>query len=209
MPCHKIEVTEYQCAKCWYRWINWQNGKEGPKPKRCSRCKRRDWEEGYLSSGEKQLRRNLLNIEKNQVKYSTVFGAAFFPIPTNICANFLSICPRPTEYELRVVLNPVCYLGPYDHSQRPHTHKGTCSDQAECCPGWIRKSGCYDYDKKIYESMVRKEKEVRHHLMQHIIDSRNGFMHTNSTHYQYFEDRMKRAKLLSSEEHGLDEYLFG
>src|SRR5215831_18613035 len=40
MPCRKIEVTEYQCAKCSYKWINWIKGKEGPKPKRCSNCKR-------------------------------------------------------------------------------------------------------------------------------------------------------------------------
>jgi hypothetical protein len=202
MPCHKIEVTEYQCAKCWYRWINWQNGKEGPKPKRCSRCKRRDWEEGYLSRMQKQLRRDLLKIEGNQIKYATVFGdTAFISIPADICATFLSIYPRPTEKELRIVLNPICYLGPYDHGRRPLSHKGTCSDQIDCCPGWIPihdEPGCYDHDKKICENMVRKEKEVRHKLMQHIIDSRKGIMDTNSTYYQYFKDKKERSKQLSS-----------
>jgi hypothetical protein len=203
MPSRKVEVIEYECAKCSYKWIKRINGKEGPKPKRCAECKRSDWEEGYLSSVEKQLRRDLLKIEKNQIKYVTVFGdTAFFSIPTDICGAFLSIWPRPTEMELRTVLNPICYLGPYDHGLHPsYSHKGTCSDQVECCPGWIPipdEPGCYDYDKKIYENMVRKEKEVRHQLMQHLVDSRNGFMHTNSTHYRYFEDKKERSKRLSS-----------
>jgi hypothetical protein len=217
MPIRKVEVTEYQCAKCSYRWINRINGKEGQKPRRCANCKRSDWEEGYLSSRQKQLRRDLLKIEKNQVKYPTVFGdTAFFPIPTDICAAFLGIWPRPTEHELRVVLNPICYLGPYDHSWRPnYSHRGTCSDQIRCCPGWIpipNEPGRYAYDEKINENMIKKEKEVRHQLMQHIIDSRNGSIHTNSTHYQYFKDRKERAELLCSttlEEIGLDEYLSG
>ena len=31
----------------------------------------------------------------------------------------------------------------------------------------------------------KKEKEIRHELMQHIIDSRGGITNTNSTHYAY------------------------
>jgi hypothetical protein len=46
----------------------------------------------------------------------------------------------------------------------------------------------------MYEEMVRKEKDVRHKLMQHIIDSREGIMNTNSKHYQYFENKKRRAK---------------
>jgi hypothetical protein len=200
MPSRKVEITEYECAKCSYKWINRING---PKPKRCSKCKRWDWEEGYLSRNEKQLRLDLLKIENNQIKYPTLVGdTGICSIPTDICATFLSIWPRPTEEELRIVLNPVCYLGPYDHGRRPaYSHRGTCSDQAECCPGWIPipdEPRRYDYDRKIYENMVRKEKEVRHQLMHHIVDSRNGFMHTNSTHYRYFEDKKERSKQLSS-----------
>jgi hypothetical protein len=201
MPSRKVEVIEYECAKCSYKWINRINGKESPKPKRCAECKRWDWEEGYLSRIQKQLRRDLLKIEDNQIKYPTFFGdTAFISIPADICATFLSVYPRPTEHELRIVLNPICYLGPYDHGRRPnYSHRGTCSDQLDCCPGWISdKAGCYDNDKKIYESMVRKEREVRHQLMKHIIDSRKGSMHTNSTHYQYFTNKKERAKRLSS-----------
>ncbi|MGC2574951.1 MAG: hypothetical protein WA364_25850, partial [Candidatus Nitrosopolaris sp.] len=68
MPSRKVEVTEYECAKCSYKWINWINDKEGPKPKRCSRCKRSNWEEGYLSRIEKRLRLDLLKIEYSKIK---------------------------------------------------------------------------------------------------------------------------------------------
>ena len=47
------------------KWINRVNGKEGSKPRRCAKCKKWDWE-GYLSF-EKQLRRDLLKIEENQI----------------------------------------------------------------------------------------------------------------------------------------------
>ena len=83
MPCHKIIVTEYQCAKCSYRWINWIDGKEGPKPKRCAKCKRWDWDEGYLSRIEKQLRRDLLKIEESEIKYSTIDYTGLYSIPTD------------------------------------------------------------------------------------------------------------------------------
>lgn len=202
MPCRKIEVTEYECAKCSYKWTNRMNGKERPKPKRCSKCKRSNWEEGHLSRIEKQLRRDLLKIEENQIKYSTVFGdTAVYPIPTDICATFLSIFPRPTENELRSVLNPISYLGPYDHGRRPsYSHRGTCNDQIECCAGWIPipdEPGSYDFDKKVHEEMKIKEKNVRHKLIQHIIDSRKGIRNTNSTYTLYFEHKKQMAKQLS------------
>ncbi|MGA9151704.1 MAG: hypothetical protein WBZ36_14095 [Candidatus Nitrosopolaris sp.] len=196
MPSRKVEITEYECAKCSYKWINRING---PKPKRCSKCKRWDWEEGYLSRNEKQLRLDLLRIEDNKIKYPTMFGdTGFCSIPTDICDTFLGIFPRLTEEELRNVLNPMCYLGPYSHRYSALSHKGTCSDQIYCCPGWIPipdKPGSYDFDWNIHHDMVRKEKDVRHKLMQHIIDSRKGIMNTNSTHYQYFEYKKHMAKL--------------
>jgi len=165
MPCRKIEVTEYQCAKCAYKWINWIKGKEGPKPKRCSNCKRWDWEEGYLSRIEKQLRLDLLKIENNQIKYPTVVGeTGLYSIPTDICTTFFGISPRPTEEELMTVLNPICYLGPYSHRHNsPLSHKGTCSDQTYCIPGWIPipdKPGSYDFNWNVHYDMIRKEMRV-------------------------------------------------
>lgn len=45
--------------------------------------------------------------------------------------------------------------------------------------------------------MERKEKEVRHSLMQHIIESRNRIFNTNSMHYRYLEDKKRMGKLLT------------
>jgi hypothetical protein len=192
VPCRKVEVTEYECAKCKYRWINRINGKEGPKSKRCPKCKKWDWDEGHLSRFEKRLRRDLLKIEVNEIRFPAMEGTELYSIPTDICATFLSLFPRPTVEELTIVLNPICYLGPYDYNH--HSHYGTCSDQIHCCPGWRLvpdKPGYYSYDEKIFEEMVRIEKDVRHQLMQHIIDSREGIVNTNSTHYRYFENKKR------------------
>jgi hypothetical protein len=103
MPYRKIEVIEYECAKCSCKWINWTHGKERPKPKRCSKCKKWDWDEGYLSHVEKKLRLDLLKIEDNKIKYPTwIDDTGICSIPTDICAGGRSICPRPTEDELRI-----------------------------------------------------------------------------------------------------------
>lgn len=199
----KVEVTEYECIKCSYKWISRINGNEGPKPKRCPKCKRWDWDEGRLSRIEKRLRRDLLKIEYSEIKYTTAYGdTGFSSIPTDICATFLNITPRAAVEELKTVLNPICYLGPYDHSQYAFSHTGTCSDQIEtrCYPGWIpvpEKPGLYRHDKKLEEEMVRIEKNVRHQLMQHIIDSRGGNVNKNSTYYQYFERKKRLAESLS------------
>jgi hypothetical protein len=93
----------------------------------------------------------------------------------------------------------MCYLGPDDHGISPSSHKGTCSDQVDtrCHPGWspvLDKPGNYRFDQKMYEEMVNKEKEVRHELMQHIIDSRQRIVNINSKHYQYFQDKKQTAK---------------
>jgi hypothetical protein len=198
VPFRKVEVTEYQCAKCSYKWINRINGKEGPKSKRCPKCKKWDWDEGRLSRVGKRLRRDLLKIEVNEIKYRTIDGTGLYPIPTDICAKFLSISPRPTEEELETVLNPICYLGPYDYNH--HDHNGTCSNQTYCCPGWRlvpEKPGVWHHDRKLEEDMVRIEKDVRHKLMQHIIDSRGGIVNANSTHYRYFENKKRQAESMS------------
>jgi len=106
-------------------------------------------------------RRDLLKIEVNEIRYPTIEGTELYSIPTETCAAFLSILPRPTVEELTVVLNPICYLGPYDYNH--HNHNGTCSNQIYCCPGWIPipdKPGLYDYDKKIFEERVRRTLSV-------------------------------------------------
>ncbi|MFY9796026.1 MAG: hypothetical protein WAK17_10800 [Candidatus Nitrosopolaris sp.] len=49
--------------------------------------------------------------------------------------------------------------------------------------------------------MVRIEKDVRHQLMQHIIDSREGIVNRNSTHYRYFQNKKRQAESLSRYDH--------
>jgi hypothetical protein len=174
-----------------------------PKPKRCPKCKKWDWDEGYLSRLEKWLRGDIVKAQNREIKCPSLVGTTTYSLPTDICATFLSVVPRPTVEELTVVLNPICYLGPHDHSHRPLSHTGTCSDQdvnTGCYPGWIprpEKPGSYRYEDMLYEEMVRVEKDVRHQLMQHIIDSRGGIVNTNSTHYRYFQNKKQQAESLS------------
>ncbi|MGC1929081.1 MAG: hypothetical protein WA667_08910 [Candidatus Nitrosopolaris sp.] len=55
---------------------------------------------------------------------------------------------------------------------RPFSHNGACIDQVDWDPGWRPvhdRPGHYEVDEKICEEMGRKEKDVRHELMQHII----------------------------------------
>jgi hypothetical protein len=123
-----------------------------------------------------------------------MFGERGFNIaPSDLCASFLSIYPRPTVQELETVLNPISYLGPHNH-YGIRKHGGTCTEQINCGPGWILIQGSYSYDKEIANEMERKEEEVRHELMQHIIDSRGGIINTNSTHYAYLASRKAIAE---------------
>jgi hypothetical protein len=55
MPTTRIEVDEYECAKCGYKWISRVNGKDRPKPTRCAKCKNWEWEKGYLTEKEQEL----------------------------------------------------------------------------------------------------------------------------------------------------------
>ena len=64
----------------------------------------------------------------------------------------------------------------------------------DCGPGWILIQGSYRYDKEKATEMEKKEEEIRHELMQHIIDSRGGIINTNSTHYAYLASRKAIAE---------------
>jgi hypothetical protein len=87
----------------------------------------------------RRIRLDLLKIEDNKIKYPIVVGeTGICSIPTDICATFLRIYPRPTKEELTIVLNPISYLGPYQHRRRStYSHRGACSDQIYCRPRWI------------------------------------------------------------------------
>ena len=98
--------------------------------------------------------------------------------------------------ELETVLNPISYFGPYNHFG-VRSHAGTCTEQIDCGPGWIptpEESGSYRYDREMADEMERKELEIRRELMQQIIDSREGIINTNSTHYAYLASRKQIAK---------------
>jgi hypothetical protein len=136
---------------------------------------------------EKRLRRDLLRIESVETSHPTMFGERGVNIaPTELCATFLSIYPRPTVQELEK--NPISYLGPHNHYGF-RSHGGTCNEKTVCGPGWIPITGGYRYDKEKAIEMERKEEEIRHVLMQHIIDTRRGTINTNSTHYSYLASR--------------------
>jgi hypothetical protein len=49
---------------------------------------------------------------------------------------------------------------------------------------------------KIFEEMVRKEKDVRHQLMQHIIGSRRNREYKFYA-YQYFQNKKRQAESMS------------
>lgn len=55
LPTTRIEVDEYECAKCGHKWISRVNGQDRPKPTRCAKCKNWDWERGYLTAKEDRL----------------------------------------------------------------------------------------------------------------------------------------------------------
>jgi hypothetical protein len=87
-------------------------------------------------------------------------------------------------------------LGPYNHHGF-RSHGRTCTEETCCGPGWIpisEEPGNYRYDKVIADEMERKEQEIRHELMQQIIDSSEGILNTNSTHYTYLASRKQIAK---------------
>ena len=150
---------------------------DGPKPTRCAKCKRWDWDEGYLSHAEKQLRRGILQIESTPTRHGNLLPS----ITTDICATFLSLYPRPTLEELETVLHPLYYLGPWAGDYPSDWVPDPTPDE----PYQWR----LDTKNNVYEERERKEKILRHDLMQHIIDSRGGTVNKDSLHYQYYEGR--------------------
>jgi hypothetical protein len=164
MPIQRIEVSEYECARCGYRWINRINGHDGPVPQKCAKCKRLGWNGGrkeLISPSERGLRR--------QIKY---FGRLYdnagfyFSVeiewPKGLCEKFLKISPRPTIGELRQVLYPPEGLGLT--SQNQDTHRGYVPDPDR--PGWMK------YDREEYLKLVKQEAQNRIELMLHIMKSR-------------------------------------
>jgi hypothetical protein len=104
MPITRVEVDEYECAKCGYKWISRVNGKDNPRPIRCAKCKRWDWNEGYIDIQERYYRDRLRH------KFSR-FKAGMFGTFRNVDDDVETLLVyRPTVEDMRLILEPMCYL---------------------------------------------------------------------------------------------------
>lgn len=148
-----------------------------------------------MSNEEKHLRRDIHRIEKTvRYKFISLYGETTKHTATDLCISFLSLYPKPTIQELYLVLQPMCYM-PRDGwgSRKYHPcHFGACWEpfpiQFHCTPGFVKdpeKTGCYYYDDAKRQEFEKIEEDVRHNLMQNIVDNRDGVLNKHSTHYAY------------------------
>ena len=123
MPIHRIEITEYECARCGYRWVNRINGKDGPVPIRCAKCKRTSWNRnGLIKNQENGLRRRIRGYKK-LYDYPSFYSGDKIYWSTDLAEKFLSLSPRPTMAELKQVVYPSnTALRPLD-SQNQYSHR--------------------------------------------------------------------------------------
>jgi hypothetical protein len=164
MPIQKIEVSEYECARCGYKWINRVNGQDGPIPQKCAKCKRSGWNGGendLITPTERGLRRQIKYFE---MLYDNVsfYSSTEIDWPKGLCEKFLKINPRPTLEELNQVLYPPGGL--WLTSQNQDTHRGYVPDQDR--PGWNK------YDREEYLKVLKQEAQWRIELMLQIMKSR-------------------------------------
>jgi hypothetical protein len=173
MPCHKIEVTEYECAKCGYKWINRINGKDGPRPTRCAKCKNWDWEEGRMTSIEKHLRGNLRRILRRMYPENYHQPYSVSPDDTTreskiLVWRFLNwTSPRPTIEELQKIIDP-----PINYVKELGLQEATDKKTGE--KKYRLKKGDRRYKEITNVKIKIKElkKQKRTELMQQVIDSR-------------------------------------
>jgi hypothetical protein len=169
LPVYKIEVIEYECAKCGYKWINRINGIDGPRPSRCAKCKRWDWEEGRMDSDEKWLRNTLRRrIPENYRQPHFVSDDDPDKERKTLGWRFLNwTSPRPTIEELLRVLDPP----PIDYVKEVGLEEFT--DKTGNKKYRIRKRDRQYKDISDAEKRIKElEKQKRLELMQQIINSR-------------------------------------
>jgi hypothetical protein len=105
MPITRIEVDEYECAKCGYKWISRINGLNKPRPIRCAKGKRWDWNEGYIDSLERWTRDR---IRRKFGRFRTnMFGGRNLVVD-DVIERLLVW--RPSVYDMRLILTPMSYL---------------------------------------------------------------------------------------------------
>ena len=165
MPIQRIEVLEFECARCGYKWINRVNGHDGPIPQKCARCKRSGWnggEKDLISPTERGLRRQIKYFER-LYEYTGFYGSIEIDWPKWLCERFLNINPRPTIEESKSSIistrEPKMLT-----SQNQDTHRGFVPDPDR--PGWMK------YDKEEYLKILKQEAQNRIELMQQIMKSR-------------------------------------
>ena len=104
MPIAKIEVDEYECAKCGYKWISRINGINKPRPIRCAKCKLWDWNEGYIDYSER------LSRDRIRRKFSR-FKSGMFGTFRNVDGDVERLLVwRPSVEDMELILEPMCYL---------------------------------------------------------------------------------------------------
>jgi hypothetical protein len=156
----KVEVNEYQCAKCGYKWINRVNDKDGPIPKRCAKCKMYNWNRPgrIITPQENGLRRR-----KRGMKKLYIFAGNYWNNPslkdcwnTNLVEKFLNLYPPPTIPELLRVANP-SGLTIHLTSQNQYTSRGYFPDLQK--PGWLI------YDTKRYQKILKLDAQKYQDIM--------------------------------------------
>jgi hypothetical protein len=165
MPIHRIEITEYECARCSYKWVNRINGKDGPVPIRCAKCKRTSWNRNGLIKGQENGLRRRIRGYKKLYEYASFFSSDKIHWSEDLAEKFLNLSPRPTIVELKQVVYPRdLALKPLD-SQNQYSNRNFVPDPDK--PGWVK------YDKEEYVKLRKREARTRQEIMQHIIDSRD------------------------------------
>ena len=203
MPIERIQVLEYECARCGYKWINRVNGHDGPIPQKCAKCKRSGWnggEKDLITPTEMGLRRRIKYFE-TLYEYAPLYCGITIDWPNGLCEKFLDIDPRPTIEELKQVLYPPGGLGLT--SQNHYTHRGFVPDPDM--------PGQWKYDKEEYSKTLKREAKNRIELMLQIMKSRGindydpaaviiqqqkkreeAINQTNKSHKQLLEEIKKR-----------------
>jgi hypothetical protein len=167
MTISEIVIKEFTCNQCGHKWTNRFKGKEKPVPKRCSKCKSHNWnrEGGNIDSVEKSLRARIRGLEDRYLGASVTWrnDSIRNRWDSELVKKFLSLNPRPTIEELRLVLQG-SRIG--FNSKDPYRAQGYVPD-----PQIPKKR---KYDTKEYQRIILLEEEKRKEIMRKIIQERRA-----------------------------------
>ena len=167
MTISEIMVKEFTCNRCGYKWINRIDGRDQLIPKRCSKCKSCNWNRDgeNITTEEKSLRARIRGMEN---RYRNAGGVWLNRSILNcwdseLVERFLSLNPRPTIKELRLILQG-SMIG--FNSKNQYKAQGFVSD-----PQNPRK---LKYDTDEYQRIILLEAEIRKEIMLKIIQERTA-----------------------------------